>query len=152
MSRKSAGVGAPLCGHPLFFTFVGGHGGPPLRSRIVWSFVFVFVSLIGITHPLFALEIPERPAGYVTDEAGLLSPPVRQRLEYRLADYERKTTNQVVVAAFPSLEGESLEDFSIRLAEKWKIGQAGRDNGAIFLIFKADRKMRIEVGYGLEGT
>jgi uncharacterized protein len=58
----------------------------------------------------------------------------------------------VVVALFRSLEGESLEGYSIRLAQAWRIGQKGLDNGVIFLVFLDDRKMRIEVGYGLEGT
>ena len=67
-----------------------------------------------------------------------------------LADGERATGAQVVVAIFPSLEGESLEDFSIRLAEKWRVGRKALDDGAIVVVFVADRKVRIEVGYGLE--
>jgi uncharacterized protein len=69
-----------------------------------------------------------------------------------LAEGERATGAQVVMAIFPSLEGESLEDFSIRLAEKWRIGRKALDDGAIVLVFLQDRKMRIEVGYGLEGA
>ncbi len=99
-----------------------------------------------------ALEVPPRPLGRVSDFAGLLSPGERARIEQRLEEIERATSNQFVVAIFPSLEGESLEDFSIRLAEAWKIGQAGRDNGVILLIFLKERKIRIEVGYGLEGA
>ncbi len=69
-----------------------------------------------------------------------------------LAEGERSTGAQVVLAIFPSLEGQSLEDFSIRLAEKWRVGQKGLDDGAIVLVFVQDRKLRIEVGYGLEGA
>ena len=69
-----------------------------------------------------------------------------------LAEGERSTGAQVVTAIFPSLEGESLEDFSIRLAEKWRVGQKGVDDGAIILVFLKERKVRIEVGYGLEGA
>src|SRR6185436_12536835 len=65
---------------------------------------------------------------------------------------ERVSGNQVVVAIFRSLEGDSLEDFSIRLAQAWRIGRKDLDNGVIFLVFLDDRKMRIEVGYGLEPT
>ena len=101
---------------------------------------------------LFALQVPPRADGYVTDRAGLLSPAAREKLETVLRAFEEKTSNQVVVATFPSLEGDSLEDFSIRLAEAWKAGQKRKDNGVIFLIFKNDRKIRIEVGYGLEGV
>jgi uncharacterized protein len=69
-----------------------------------------------------------------------------------LADGEKTTGAQVVVAVFPSLEGESLEDFSIKVAEKWRVGQKGLDDGAIMLVFLKERKVRIEVGYGLEGA
>jgi uncharacterized protein len=101
---------------------------------------------------LSALQVPPRADGYVTDRAGLLSPAARENLETVLRAFEEKTSNQVVVATFPSLEGDSLEDFSMRLAEAWKAGQKRKDNGVIFLVFKNDRKMRIEVGYGLEGV
>jgi uncharacterized protein len=101
---------------------------------------------------LSALEIPKHADGYVTDRAGLLSPAARSDLETLLRAFEEKTSNQVVVVTFPSLEGNSLEDFSMRLAEAWKAGQKNKDNGVIFLIFKDDRKIRIEVGYGLEGV
>jgi uncharacterized protein len=90
------------------------------------------------------------PTGRVNDYAGLLRPAEREQLESRLAERERATGAQVVVAIFPSLEGESLEDYSIRLAQKWRIGQKSLDNGVILLIFVNDRKMRLEVGYGLE--
>ena len=74
------------------------------------------------------------------------------RLESVLAEGERATGAQVVVALFPSLDGESLEDFSIRVAEKWRVGRKELDDGVIILVFVADRKVRIEVGYGLEGA
>ena len=100
----------------------------------------------------FALNIPEKPAGYVNDYATLLTDATRQKLEGLLGQFEKETSNQVVVAIFPSLEGEVLEDFSIRLAEQWKIGTKEHDNGVLLLIFKNDRKVRLEVGYGLEGA
>jgi len=112
---------------------------------------FVF-SILLFSSTLIALEVPQQPDGYVTDKAGLLSPSARARLEDILRSFETKTSNQVVVVTFPSLEGQTLEDFSMRLAETWKVGQKGKDNGVIFLIFKNDRKMRIETGYGLEGV
>jgi uncharacterized protein len=99
-----------------------------------------------------ALTIPPPPARRINDYAAALSPADRDRLVATLAERVRTSRNQVVVAIFRSLEGESLEDFSIRLAEQWKIGQKGLDNGVIFLVFLQDRKMRIEVGYGLEPT
>lgn len=121
-----------------------------LKAACLFSF---FIAISFFCSPnLFALEIPKRADGYVTDRAGLLSSKARAELETTLRAFEDKTSNQVVVATFPSLEGDSLEDFSMRLAEAWKVGQKGRDNGAIFLIFKNDRKIRIEVGYGLESV
>lgn len=114
----------------------------------------VFVLAICFIHmpfatPLMGATVPSL-AGRVSDTAGMFSAPVRAEVESLLAAHERETTNQVVVATVPSLEGEDLEGFSIRLAEEWKIGQKGKDNGVILLFSKEDRKIRIEVGYGLE--
>lgn len=101
---------------------------------------------------LCAQSIPDRPSGYVHDTVGLLSQEARLRLEQALGEFEKATSNQLVVAVFESLEGGSLEDFSIRLAQQWKIGTRQNDNGIILLIIKSDRQARIEVGYGLEGA
>lgn len=97
-----------------------------------------------------ALEVP-RITGHVNDLAGMLSPATKRQLEAVLTDFERQESTQFVVLTIPSLEGDALEDFSMRVAEAWKIGQRNLDNGAILLIAKNDRKIRIEVGYGLEG-
>jgi len=118
-----------------------------VRSVSFFSFAFLFLLPL-----VFALKVPPPPDGYVNDRAGFLSPSEKAQLENVLRAFEDRTSNQVVVATFPALEGESLEDFSMQLAEAWKAGQAKRDNGVIFLIFRNDRKMRIEVGYGLEGV
>jgi uncharacterized protein len=87
----------------------------------------------------------------VTDLAGLLPPEARSRLETELARFERETSHQIAVLTVPSLEGEPIEDFSMRVAEAWKLGQKGVDNGILVTVSKADRRARIEVGYGLEG-
>lgn len=113
---------------------------------------FLSAFLILSLPALFALEVPKRADGYVTDRAGILSTAARAQLEAALRDFEAATSNQVIVATFPSLEGDSLESFSIRLADAWKPGDKTRDNGVMFLIFPKDRKVRIEVGYGLEGV
>jgi uncharacterized protein len=99
-----------------------------------------------------ALPVPPPPDRRVNDYAGALAPAERDRLEEQLIAREATSRNQVVVAVFRSLAGESLEGYSIRLAKAWRIGQKGLDNGVIFLVFLDDRKMRIEVGYGLEGS
>ncbi len=119
-------------------------------KRNIYFCLLVFCFLwTGVSH---ALEIPDRPAARVNDYANLLSSSASSRLESALADFEKETSNQVVVAIFKSLEGASLEDFSIKLAEKWKVGTQKNDNGVVLLIFKEDRAVRIEVGYGLEGA
>ena len=96
--------------------------------------------------------VPPAPTARLNDYAGLLTPADRQGLETRLTEGERVTGAQVAIAIFPSLDGESLEDFSVRLAEKWRIGQKGLDNGVILVVFVQERKLRLEVGYGLEAV
>ena len=86
----------------------------------------------------------------MNDYARLLPADAQQRLEARLAERERATGAQMVVAIFRSLDGENLEDFGIRLAERWRIGHKGLDNGVILLVFVQERRVRMEVGYGLE--
>jgi uncharacterized protein len=86
----------------------------------------------------------------VNDYARLLPADAQQRLETRLTQREQATGAQMVIAIFSSLEGESLEDFGIRLAEQWRIGQKSLDNGVILLVFVQERRVRMEVGYGLE--
>lgn len=98
-----------------------------------------------------ALEVPPLK-GRVNDYAGILSPATAQQLEAMLENFEATDSTQIVLLTIPSLEGDSLENFSMRVVESWKIGQAKLDNGALLLISKNDRKLRIEVGYGLEGT
>lgn len=89
---------------------------------------------------------------YATDLAGVLAQPDLDRLEAFLQDYERQTSNQFVLLIVPSLEGQSVEDYSLRVAEKNGIGKSGKDNGLLFLVSINDRIMRFEVGYGLEAV
>lgn len=112
--------------------------------------IFLLLGLLLATAmPLQALEVPP-PSGYVNDRAGLLSSTTKRQLDQSLRDFERSDSTQLVVLTIPSLEGEVLEDYSLRVAESWGIGQRGKDNGALLLIARDDRKIRIEVGYGLE--
>ena len=113
--------------------------------------IFAALLLTVVSSPqLFALDIPPLK-GRVNDYAGMLSSYAEGQLDGLLRDLEKTDSTQLVVLTIPSLEGEDLEGFSIKLAEQWKIGQKGLDNGAILLIAKRERKVRIEVGYGLEG-
>jgi uncharacterized protein len=89
---------------------------------------------------------------YVTDEAGVLSSSEISSLETKLSGFEKETSNQVVVYIVRSLNGESLEETSYEIAQKNGIGQKGKDNGVLLFIAIDDRKLRIEVGYGLEGA
>ena len=113
----------------------------------LFAFLLLFLSLHSHAH---ALDVPQL-RGHVNDYAGLLSPAAAQELERRLTDFERSDSTQIVVLTVPTLAGENLEEYSIRVAENWKIGQKGLDNGAVLLVAKQERKVRIEVGRGLEG-
>lgn len=95
---------------------------------------------------------PRTLRNYVVDETGTLTNAQVNSLSAKLRQVEEQTSNQIVVYVIPSLDGESLEDLSIRLAEKNKIGKKDKNNGVLLLIVKNDRKLRIEVGYGLEGA
>jgi len=88
----------------------------------------------------------------VNDYAGLLAPAERERLEALLAERERASGTQMAIAVFRSLEGESLEDVANALFQKWRLGQKGLDNGVLLVVFVQDRKLRLEVGYGLEAV
>ena len=90
--------------------------------------------------------------GRVNDYAGLLSTQTTGELERLLKAEEDSTSNQVVVLTVKSLDGEPIESYSIRVVESWKLGQRGKDNGVLLLVSQDDRKVRIEVGRGLEGT
>ena len=96
------------------------------------------------------LDVPPL-RGRVNDLAAMLSADEAERLEERLRTFEEQTSHQIVVLTLPSLHGDALEDFSFRVVEAWKIGQKGNDNGVLLLIVRDDRKVRLEVGYGLEG-
>ncbi len=89
---------------------------------------------------------------YVTDKTGTLTSTQIQSLETKLSNFDKETSTQVVVWMVPSLNGESLEEKSYEIAEKNGIGQKGKNNGVLLFIAKDDRKLRIEVGYGLEGV
>jgi uncharacterized protein len=97
-----------------------------------------------------AKDFPPRPTQYVYDEANWLSRNEEVRLAARLSQFERDSSNQILVAIFRSLGDEDLADYSQQLAEHWGIGQKGRDNGILLVFYSGDRLLSIEVGYGLE--
>jgi uncharacterized protein len=115
-----------------------------MKKQIILLLLFVLIC------SLQALDVPKLQ-GRINDYATILSSPQIAELEKLLSDAEASTSSQIVVLIIPSLEDDALEDFSIRVLENWKIGQAKLDNGAMLLVSINDRKLRIEVGYGLEG-
>lgn len=97
--------------------------------------------------------IPPKPAGYFNDYAGVVSKTAAQRFSEQLAQFERDTSNQIVVAVFPKMQSDSsVDDYTQRVAQSWGVGQKDRRNGAVLFVFVQDRKMYIQVGYGLEGA
>jgi uncharacterized protein len=109
--------------------------------------------LIVVHASLAADALPPAPQNFFNDYAGVTRPATREQLESSLAALDRDTSVQIVVAVFKKLpEGAALEDFTQRTAASWKVGRKKLDNGAVLFVFTEDRKMRIEVGYGLEGA
>jgi len=117
---------------------------------MVRRLLLVVVALL-VVQPGLALDVPPLERR-VTDLAGLFSLEAASEMDYRLKILEEETGAQVAVLAIPSLEGQALEDFSMRVVEAWELGDQERDNGVLVLIARDDRKIRIEVGYGLEGV
>lgn len=89
-------------------------------------------------------------SGRVVDTAGMLDTPGKERLSQMLRAHEELSTEQVVVVTVPNLQGSTIEDFGYQLGRYWGIGQKGKDNGALLIVARDERKVRIEVGYGLE--
>jgi uncharacterized protein len=113
----------------------------------------LLILLLALTSPALAAE-PKFPAltGRVVDDAGVLSDSTKGQLTLMLADHERATGQQVVVVTLPSLQGYTIEDFGYQLGRHWGIGQKGLNTGAMLIVAPKEHKVRIEVGYGLEGT
>ena len=114
---------------------------------LFWLLIFSAASVAAA-----ADSIPVPPPDPVVDLAGIIDDSVETKLNLYLRELEQKTTAQVAILTIKSLQGQSLEDFSITIAnDKWKLGQKGKDNGVLVLVALDDKKYRIEVGYGLEG-
>jgi len=107
--------------------------------------------VLGAALSALALDFPTL-SGRVVDDAGILDASTRAALTQKLADLEAKTTDQVVVVTLKSLQGTSIEDFGVQLGRRWRVGQKDKNNGALLIVVPGERKVRIEVGYGLEGT
>jgi uncharacterized protein len=106
--------------------------------------LFAVVAAVAVDVPYFT--------GRVVDNAEILKPATRERVAALAKAHEDGTSDQIAVLTIPTLGGESVEGFAVRVFEAWKLGQRGKDNGVLVVVAPQDRKMRIEVGYGLEGT
>lgn len=123
-----------------------------VRLGVVLCGLFLFVgNTCGAGDELLNRLGRQRPARLVSDYAGVLSRTEAASMEGLLLDLEQKTSAQVAVLILPSLEGGQIDDFANHLYERWGIGKKGKDKGALLLVALRDRKVRIEVGYGLEG-
>jgi uncharacterized protein len=118
-----------------------------LRQPFLATIVLFFLAA-GLA---WGLDVPPL-RGRVNDYAGVMSQEQARAMESQLDQFEQDTGHQVAVLTIPTLEGEDIEGFSIRVAESWKIGKKGFDNGVILVVAVKDRRLRLEVGYGLEGV
>lgn len=121
------------------------------RGRCCARFLLIGFLLLFHCSLASALDVPPL-RGRVNDYAGVMSQEQARSLESRLAQFEQETGHQVAVLTIPTLDGEDIEGFSIRVAENWKLGKKGFDNGVILIVAVKDRRLRLEVGYGLEGV
>jgi uncharacterized protein len=124
-------------------------------ARRVRLLALALAAVLAAAAPALAAKedtLPPKPARYVTDRAGALGGRA-ESLNTKLEDFEKETSNQILVWVDRRIpENFTLEEFTVAAGRKWQVGQAGKNNGAVLFVFTEDRKMRIEVGYGLEGS
>ena len=120
-------------------------------SSLGINYSLVVLSFLFLVSPIFAYVSPGQPVGFVNDYVGLMNSSEQQILNTKLKQFAQQTGNEIVVAIVPTLQGDTIENFAVKLFEEWKIGKERYDNGLLMLISKDDRAMRVEVGYGLEG-
>jgi uncharacterized protein len=118
------------------------------QLKFLTAFSFVFIASFSFAQK----AMPELWGQRVHDEAHILKPETIDSLEKELKVHEDSTSNQIAILIVQSLDGDVLEDYSIRVVEKWKLGKSDKDNGVLLLVAVDDHKMRIEVGHGLEGV
>ena len=130
---------------------VRGRGRPASRAvpRAWWPALALLLLAASIAPSAVALEVPFL-SGRVVDLADLLPPQAEASIDVKLQALEKETGAQLVVLTVPTLEGDPLEDFAIRVAQTWRLGREGVDDGALLLVAREERGLRMEVGYGLE--
>src|ERR1700720_3596466 len=129
------------------------HCGPPSWARCGMTVVVVAAAIVCCLIATAALAFDFPPlTGRVVDQAGVMTAASRSDVETKLKDLEDKSGIQLVVATVKSLQGSDIETYANELFRFWKLGQAQKNNGVLLLVAPAEHKVRIEVGYGLEGT
>ncbi|GAB5558815.1 MAG: hypothetical protein SynsKO_04620 [Synoicihabitans sp.] len=124
---------------------------PVWFSRITAGALLCLVALFPITAS--AETIPPAPRAYFNDYTGQISGQTARMLNQRLESFERESSNQLLVAVYDRMDSDSsVQDYTYRVAESWRVGQSGRNNGAVLFVFLGDREMFLQVGYGLEGV
>ncbi len=124
-----------------------------MSSPLSWTgFLRSLLVLLALAFPVISPAGEPAPRDYVTDEAGIIGEDARRGISARLAELEGKTGAQMLVLTVLSTQGVPIEEFALRKAEAWKLGQKGKDNGLLLVVAVRDRKYRLEVGYGLEGV
>ncbi len=114
-----------------------------------------FLLFLLCTHLIsFAQDIPNlpNPPRLVNDLAGVLTPEQRETLEQKLVQYDDTTSTQIAIVTVPSLQGYDVADYAVRLGEKWGVGRASKDNGILLLVAPQEKRVTIQIGYGLEGA
>ncbi|MBI3781565.1 MAG: TPM domain-containing protein [candidate division NC10 bacterium] len=125
---------------------------PSTRGVFPCLATYLLLSFFLIHGPAFAAVSFPKPEGWVTDRAGLLDPTAKARLEQLLTEVDRKSGVEIAVVTLPTLGGRSVEEVAVELFHAWGISKKGKDEGLLLLVAPKERKLRIEVGYGLEGT
>lgn len=120
--------------------------------KLFWRILVTAGAVFAAASWLRASEvIPPSPPKYFNDYANVVSPATAGALNAQLEQYERASSNQLLVVIYPKMQSDSsVEDYTVRVAQSWGVGQKGRSNGAVLFVFLTDRRMYIQVGYGLE--
>lgn len=121
----------------------------PVRMKSFLIILFAWcATILAMAQP----KVPPQGGVWVHDEAGIMSASAKAQLEALLQAHRDSTSNQIAVLIIPSLEGGDIDGYGVEVFKEWKLGQAGKDNGVLFLVAMQERQMRIEVGYGLEAV
>jgi uncharacterized protein len=143
-----------------FSAFIVGSRALPAKAGATYKAAFARICILCACVFVFALVvanaaevIPPKPDRYFNDYAGVVSRATVDELNTRLENFEKQTSSQVIVVIYPKMQSDSsVQDYTVRVAQAWKVGQKDKRNGAVLFVFIQDRQMFLQVGYGLEGA